>query len=178
MNPVKHLMVAYDGNVDSKQALKLGIDLSKQLEAHLSVVHVHKDSAANPMEEPISPLPPNGYLADNLQSYPIRSSVDVGSNIYPQENNGNNPSRPLVHDDSSSEVVSEARMILEENNCAGDIKIIEGDPSDVLPSYANEVNADLIIMGSRDISGLKRMIFGSVSEKVSHRSNIPVLIAK
>ncbi|QOD60383.1 universal stress protein [Polaribacter haliotis] len=43
---------------------------------------------------------------------------------------------------------------------------------------AKEVNADLIIMGSHGVSGLKEFFMGSNSEKVVRYSEIPVLVIK
>ena len=45
-------------------------------------------------------------------------------------------------------------------------------------AVAEEVNADLIIMGSHGVSGLKEFFVGSNTEKVVRYSNIPVLVIK
>lgn len=45
-------------------------------------------------------------------------------------------------------------------------------------SIAEEVGADIIIMGSHGVSGLKEFFIGSNTEKVIRYSNIPVLVIK
>ncbi|WP_171493520.1 universal stress protein, partial [Acinetobacter ursingii] len=45
-------------------------------------------------------------------------------------------------------------------------------------NIADEVNADLIIMGSHGRSGLKKLVLGSVAQKVLAESPVPVLIVK
>lgn len=45
-------------------------------------------------------------------------------------------------------------------------------------SIANEINADLIIMGSQGATGLKEFFTGSNTEKVIRHSDVPVLVLK
>lgn len=53
----------------------------------------------------------------------------------------------------------------------------KGDPADALIGVAEERSADLIVIGSVGMRGPKR-IFGSVPNKVSHRSPCDVLIVQ
>ncbi len=51
-----------------------------------------------------------------------------------------------------------------------------GKPHDEIINVAVEEGADLIIVGSRGMRGLKRLILGSVSSYIASHSPIPVLI--
>ena len=51
-----------------------------------------------------------------------------------------------------------------------------GDPADEILEYAQENDVEEIVIGSRGISGVGRIVFGSVAEKVVRRSNIPVVV--
>ncbi len=53
----------------------------------------------------------------------------------------------------------------------------EGPPAHVILNYAKDHNCDLIIMGSRGLSGIKEFL-GSVSHTVVQNSLVPVLIVK
>jgi nucleotide-binding universal stress UspA family protein len=53
-----------------------------------------------------------------------------------------------------------------------------GNASDVILEQVNQGNYDLIIMGSRKLNKLQELIFGSVSDRVTRLSSIPVLIVK
>lgn len=54
----------------------------------------------------------------------------------------------------------------------------EGDPKDVVIQVAKEVDADLIIMGSRGLQGLKAILENSVSQYVFQLSSRPMLLVK
>ncbi len=54
----------------------------------------------------------------------------------------------------------------------------EGDPKDVVVNVANETDADLIIMGSRGLKGLKAILDNSVSQYVFQLSSRPMLLVK
>lgn len=53
----------------------------------------------------------------------------------------------------------------------------EGAPPRVILDYVQENNCDLIIMGSRGLSGFKEFL-GSVSHTVIQQSRVPVLLMK
>ncbi|MGN7169403.1 universal stress protein [Paenibacillus cellulositrophicus] len=53
---------------------------------------------------------------------------------------------------------------------------LKGDPAHEILNYARDTEQQLIIIGSRGLRGIKEMMLGSVSHKVSQLSNCPVLI--
>jgi nucleotide-binding universal stress UspA family protein len=52
----------------------------------------------------------------------------------------------------------------------------EGQPAEEIITLAEELDADLVVVGSRRAGRVKRLITGSVSEGVVHRASCPVLI--
>ena len=52
----------------------------------------------------------------------------------------------------------------------------EGDPADKLIELSGTHNADLLILGSKGVSGFKRFMLGSVSYAVTRRATRPVLV--
>ena len=54
----------------------------------------------------------------------------------------------------------------------------KGDPSDSVLKAAKELDVDLIVVGSRDLSTLQELVLGSVSHKILQKSDRPVLIIK
>lgn len=53
---------------------------------------------------------------------------------------------------------------------------LKGDPAHEILNYARDTEQQLIIIGSRGLRGIKEMMLGSVSHKVSQLSSCPVLI--
>lgn len=57
------------------------------------------------------------------------------------------------------------------------VHIVEGKPSDKILEFAEEEDADLIVLGSVGKSGARQYL-GSVSHAIIHKSPIPVLVVK
>ncbi len=53
-----------------------------------------------------------------------------------------------------------------------------GNPKTLLPGFAKDFGADLLIMGAHGHGWFKDMLFGTTIEKVRHKVNIPVLIVR
>ncbi len=51
----------------------------------------------------------------------------------------------------------------------------EGYPASVIEEEAISEHADMIVMGSRGLSGLKHLLLGSIAERVVQRAHCPVL---
>ncbi len=60
------------------------------------------------------------------------------------------------------------------------VRVVEhpqvGEPAAVLLAVADTVDADLIVVGNKRMSGRLRKFTGSVPSRVAHQSNRPVLI--
>ncbi|UTF55819.1 universal stress protein [Natronosalvus rutilus] len=55
-------------------------------------------------------------------------------------------------------------------------KLLEGKPAVRISEYADEQNADLIVVGRQGLTGVSRRLLGGVTEQVLHRSDVPVLV--
>jgi nucleotide-binding universal stress UspA family protein len=53
---------------------------------------------------------------------------------------------------------------------------VRKDPADALIQVANEVNATMIVVGSKGMHGARRLALGNVPNKVSHQARCNVLI--
>lgn len=54
----------------------------------------------------------------------------------------------------------------------------EGQPAEVIINVADQEKADLIVVGSRGLTGIKRYLLGSVSSKVSEHAHCSVMIVR
>jgi nucleotide-binding universal stress UspA family protein len=53
-----------------------------------------------------------------------------------------------------------------------------GYPADVIISYAREIDADLIVLGTHGRTGLTHLLLGSVAERVVQRAHCAVLVTR
>ncbi len=54
----------------------------------------------------------------------------------------------------------------------------EGYPATVIEEEAERQQADLIVIGTRGLTGLKHLLLGSIAERVVQKSRCPVLTVK
>ncbi|WP_241680272.1 universal stress protein [Metabacillus mangrovi] len=173
---IRHLLVAFNGTDDSREALSAGISLSKQLNAHLSVLHVYENENEGGQALTASSAQPffaNRLSGDGLTNYPMPPVSDPRNETRIDEAAGEQ-----YADRETNHAAAEAESILRDNKIHGEVKVMGGNPSDSILSYAEEVGADMIIVGHRGVSGFKKLVSSSVSDKVTKESVIPVLIAK
>lgn len=74
--------------------------------------------------------------------------------------------------------LKELQSTVEERGIAVEVRLMDSleKTSDVIIDTAKEVNADLIVIGSHGRSGLSRILFGSVAERVAENAPMPVLL--
>ena len=71
------------------------------------------------------------------------------------------------------------KKFLDGTNAIGAKAVIrEGDPGLVIADYADEVHADLIVMPSHGYHGVKRLLLGSVAERVLRHAKCPILVLR
>lgn len=71
-----------------------------------------------------------------------------------------------------------AKAILEKSDVRAIETVREGDPATAIVNAANRTDANLVVIGSRGLSGLKEKLLGSVSREVAEHTSCPVLIVK
>lgn len=62
--------------------------------------------------------------------------------------------------------------------CSSAVDLVTGDPADEIIRLANIYDADLIVIGSRGLTGMKRIVLFSVSSQVVEEANCSVLVVK
>ncbi|HBY78128.1 MAG TPA: universal stress protein, partial [Cyanobacteria bacterium UBA11148] len=62
--------------------------------------------------------------------------------------------------------------------CESEVEIVNGDPAVEIVRLAHIYHADLIVIGSRGLTGLKRILQGSVSSQVVADAPCSVLVVK
>lgn len=75
-------------------------------------------------------------------------------------------------------VLARAASELEAEDIEVETHAREGDPADVIIRLAEELGAELIIVGSRGLSGLERFLLGSVSSKLAQHAPTSIMVVR
>ncbi|HSH70328.1 MAG TPA: universal stress protein [Deferrisomatales bacterium] len=59
-----------------------------------------------------------------------------------------------------------------------EIRVLEGNPTEVILAEAKRVGADLLVLGAHRHTAVGEMLLGSVSHKVLQRAPVPVLLVR
>ncbi|NJK70621.1 MAG: universal stress protein [Oscillatoriales cyanobacterium RU_3_3] len=62
--------------------------------------------------------------------------------------------------------------------CESELEIVSGEPAEEIVRLANIYKVDLIAIGSRGLTGVKRILEGSVSSQVVAEASCSVLVVK
>jgi len=148
---MKKVLIALDFNPTSQKVAEEGYSLARSLDAEVILLHVVVD--------------PIYYTS--TENFPIIGYS--GSLITPMQ---------LLN---AEETKNESKLFLEKIKIhLGDPNIQtvvkEGDFADLILKSAEELQVDLIVMGSHSRRWLEEILLGSVTEKVLHHSPIPLFI--
>jgi nucleotide-binding universal stress UspA family protein len=80
--------------------------------------------------------------------------------------------------ESEHAVLQEAADLAAEQRVEARTKLLEGDVVDEVVAYADVVDADLIVVGSRGHGTLATAALGSVSQGILHEAHRPVLVVR
>lgn len=77
------------------------------------------------------------------------------------------------------EILDHAKQLFAEQGVVVDTQIIEGvEVHTELVKLVEQVNADLVVMGSHGRKGLKKMVLGSVAQNLLGEIHVPVLVVR
>ncbi len=149
---IRNILVPVDINEKVDSALSYAMDLAQRINASISVVYAFRLDTYAPLGIEIPPNIINELIEDLLafSSNELTKRVDEAK------------SRIKIGD--KLEISTE---------------VIEGiSPAMRIVEYANSKGADLIVINTHGRKGVKRLILGSVAEKVIQESHCPVLVLK
>jgi len=102
------------------------------------------------------------YVADTSAAQPETGYVDIVESF------------ERIGEETTAEAVEDAERAGVE--AVGAVRV--GLPHRTILDYAEEVDADLIVMGTHGRTGLERYLLGSVTEKVVRTADAPVLTVR
>lgn len=149
---IRRILVAVDGSKPSMDASIQAIDIAKRYDAELIVLYVvSPDIRYNYLEDVITPRLP-GAMKDVM----------------------------MIAMQKGERHVNKVKQKASEKNVKVKTDIIIGISSVVkeIIEYAEKNRVDMIVIGSRGLSGIKKMLLGSVADGVLRYSHCPVLVTK
>jgi nucleotide-binding universal stress UspA family protein len=151
-NKITRMLVAIDGSSQSQEALSLALRLADGIGAEIEIFNVIPD-LPHPQIGPRVSV--GGTVSEYLQEY------------YADQK------------EYSKKITGEAREKSKQDYPKLTIttKIVQGKPADAILEES-ERGFDVLVMGSRGLGFLDELLLGSVSDKVVHKSKIPVILSK
>jgi nucleotide-binding universal stress UspA family protein len=85
---------------------------------------------------------------------------------------------PHELDETDRAPLDEAVRIADERGIEAETKLLAGNPVKQIVTYADSIDADLIVLGSHGYGAISSVLLGSVSRGVLHATTRPVLIVR
>ena len=145
---ISKILVAVDGSDPSFNASTYAIDFAKRNGAELIVLYI------------VSPVPYSQFEYANIGRMKEIESIEM--------------------EKAQREVVDKVKQKATENNVSVKTEVLIKYTSVVkeIVEYAKDNKVDMIVIGSRGVTGLKKILLGSVANGVVTYSHCPVLVVK
>ncbi len=176
---MERILVALDGSDHSNKAVDLAADLAEKYAAQLVLLHVLSDKPLSDAERHMAEVE---YL-DEIVSCIEAPSV-LGSSGDPRVRGQQLLTHysEVVHrfrEAIGTRLTSAARTRAQAKGVrAIETVLADGDPAKAIVDRAHDLEADMIIMGSRGLGGAKGLLMGSVSHKVAHLAECTCVTVK
>ena len=149
---IQRILVAVDGSKPSIDAGTQAIDIAKRFDAELIALYVvSPDVRYNYLEDVITPRLPKA----------LKDVVMIAMQ------------RGEKHVDKVKQKASEKNVKVKTDVVIGISSVVKE-----IIEYAEKNRIDMIVIGSRGLSGIKKMLLGSVASGVVTYAHCPVLVTK
>lgn len=165
MLQINKILVAFDGSENGLKALDAAKKLTLDNDAQLTVAYVHDSPLDHPVNVRITTAGDSylymdpGPLINNIPITPVEEETVIVEDELPNQ----------IMTIAKAKLVDVQNVIYEK---------LVGRAAEEIVTYATANNTDLIIIGNRGIGALKKLVSGSVSNKVTNDSECSVFIVK
>lgn len=148
------LLLATDGSRDSQAAVDFVRRLELPASSHITILHVVQK-----------------HVFETEQSLTADSKNEPEFKMLAEE---------LLEDEGreGAKLLEQARKALFSPQLQIQERLVYGNPAGEIVKSARYLRADLIVMGSRGVTGLKRLFLGSVSNKIVHNVGCSVAVIR
>lgn len=147
--PLRRILVAIDGSSASFNASKYAIDLARTNDAELIALHVIYPTY-DQYQAALSPRPERLHEVTRKVTEQRQAYVD-----------------------RVKQQAAEKKLSVKTEIIVGITSVVKE-----IVEYAEANNVDIIVVGSRGMTGFKRILLGSVSSDIVTYSHCPVLVVK
>lgn len=174
---ISNILVATDGSDTAERAIDLAAELASKLGVPLTVGHVLQHGARaeelNRMAE-VEHLMRHTATETRMDVANIPSNMDA---MFAGPLSGAEKERIIAV--MGEEIVRRAAARAKEAG-AGDVstRVVNGDYDEGILDMAKAVGADTIVIGHRGLGRLKRLLQGSVSQKVNQQADCTVVTVR
>ena len=150
------ILLATDGSSEAEMAARTAVDLGKQTNSELHVIHVW-DLAPSALLYSGATDPEGVELPDPILEEALeRRTEQRGREMLDAE---------VERVRSAGGTVAQAHLMM-------------GEPAREIIHLAEDLGAGLVVMGSRGRGGIRRTLMGSVSDSVVRYAHCPVLVVR
>jgi nucleotide-binding universal stress UspA family protein len=160
---MKMIVIGYDGSDAAERALGRAADFAQAFSARLVVVSVSE----------LATVPATSGFGPTAELVPpaVAGPVPAGGTVpLPKPVSAQEP------EDLARRQLERARMSLASRKVETEYLVELGDPAERLLEVADQRDADLIVVGSRERGFLERLLGRSVDEAVARRAERDVLL--
>lgn len=150
---IHKIVVPLDGSQHAEAALRPAVELAHAFDAQLDLVRV----------------------VDQTQWYSLMSPEPVAS---ASAANAINEMMQQLSAEAQQYIVDVSDRLKQADDVAPAGVALEGIPADQILAYERDQNADLVVMSTHGRSGVNRVVFGSVAERVLRQGQTPVLMVR
>ena len=119
------------------------------------------------------------HLATDQGAEPIFVHVAPAKDVLPVGGFvGGAAAVPHALDEHDRQSLDEALELAARQGVEAQAELLIGDPAHEIVAYADSIDADLIVVGSRGQGAIAGALLGSVSRDVLHESRRPVLVVR
>jgi nucleotide-binding universal stress UspA family protein len=152
------ILVPYDGSKHAEKALNKAVNLAKLIKGSEMII-------LNVIEEILTPPL---VFPTRIRHY--KTGEDTTLSTYFRD----------LQTDMRYKMINTLEKIKQkyENSVKIRTVVLVGSAEDKIVEYANRQNVDLIVMGSKGLKGISRLLMGSVSRHVSEKVKCSVMIVR
>jgi nucleotide-binding universal stress UspA family protein len=174
---IKHILVATDGSDNAHKAVEMAARVAQGFGARMTVLHVllHGSRA-----EEASQLAEAEHLVRHVSATVMPDLENVPGSmteLFRVSRNNKETARIIsaLGDRIAEDAADKARRLGVQDV---DIRVEPGDYAETILDAADDIGADMIVLGSRGLGGLKGLLLGSVSNKVAQHAKCCVMTVR